>query len=142
MKRWLMILFIIFILALMGYIDRSQIKKLDSAEWTTWGEFEMEGKNNTPPRIVSKNKYQFIEIQADYSADKPVLFLLEAYSGFNEVIPAAEVKPAQKSGVAKVKLPVTKGLEIQILTQVWMEDGIYDENYPCDIKLSYRLVDY
>ena len=119
--------------------EKKEMKTLDSLEWTSWGDFTMDGRNSTPPRRVNIDE-GFIEVRAEYTTDRPVLFLLGVYSGGNEVIPNFKANPPAKEGVAEIKIPVKKGYEIQVYNQIWMEDGVYDDNYPVDIKLSYRMV--
>lgn len=143
MKKVFLLVLIVSMLIFVGcsnkVSDNTDMKKLESLEWTSWGDFNMEGRNSTPPRRVNIEE-GFIEVRAEYVTDRPVLFLLGVYSGGNEVIPNFKVNPALKEGVAEIKIPVKKGYEIQIYNQIWMEDGTYDDNYPVDIKLSYRLV--
>ena len=120
--------------------DKSQMKRLVENEWTEWGSFNMEGRNFTPPRLVDTEQYNYLEVKATYdSTDKPVLFTLGAYSMSHDVLGQFQTNPAALSGEAIVRLPIKKGQEIQVFTQIWGEDGTYDDNYPVDISLSYRL---
>lgn len=120
--------------------EKSEMKKLAESEWTEWGSFNMEGRNFTPPRLVDTDRYQYLEVKATYETDKPVLFTLGAYCTNCDALGQYQTNPAVLSGEATIKLPVEKGNEIQVYTQIWGEDGTYDDNYPVDIVLSYRLV--
>ena len=119
--------------------SKLEMKRLVENEWTEWGTFNMEGRNFTPPRLVDTDAYGFIEVKAEYSSQKPVLFTLGAYSMEYDMLGQYQTNPATSSGEAIVKLPIKKGQEIQVFTQIWDENGVYDDNYPVDICLTYRL---
>ena len=146
MRKKLLAIMILMVLTVVGCAtsaadsQKAEMKKLAENEWTEWGSFNMEGRNFTPPRVVDTEEYKFLEIKATYSADKSVLFTLGAYSMEHDMLGQFQTNPALLSGEATVKLPVEKGQEIQIFTQIWGEDGSYDDNYPVDIVLSYRLI--
>ena len=119
--------------------DKSEMKRLTESEWTEWGTFNMEGRNFTPPRLIDTEEYSYLEVKATYTADKPVLFTLGAYSMSSDMLGQYQTNPPSQSGEATVRLPIANGQEIQVFTQIWDENGIYDDNYPVDICLSYRL---
>lgn len=143
MKKTFWVAVLVVLLLVVGCSSnekKPQMKKLVESEWTEWGSFNMEGRNFTPPRLVDTDQYKYLEIKADYSTDKPVLFTLGAYNMSYDVLGQYQTNPPTEKGQATIKLPVEKGHKIQVFTQIWGEDGVYDDNYPVDIILSYRLV--
>lgn len=102
------------------------------------GSFTMTGNNLTPVKTIGK-PYEFLLINTDYSASKPVILTVQIRKAYTSTVLAESKSSASSAGSLGTAYTNSKqGEQIQIYFRVTDKNGKYDDNLACTISYSYQ----